>query len=121
MEEKWNDSAQRLFEVVQQQGCSSNPEAMQKKVIQFYHNKEIDMLKLGCTHLNLANICLHKYTNYKFYPFCESDKDLCKKIREVMTVGPLIVFTRKVVVDETFIKNSSRICKSIVGDDATQL
>ena len=95
-------------------------EAMQK-MIQFYHNKGIDMLKLGCTLPNLANICLHRSTNYKFYPFCESDKDLCEKIREDMTGGPSIVFTRKAVVDETFIRDSSNICKSIVGIDASQL
>ena len=95
-------------------------EAMQK-TIQFYHNKGIDMLKLGCTLPNLANICLHKSTNYKFYPICESDKDLCEKIREDMTGGPSIVFTRKAVVDETFIRDSSNICKSIVGIDASQL
>ena len=95
-------------------------EAMQK-MIQFYHNKGIDMLKLGCTLPNLANICLHRSTNYKFYPFCESDKDLCEKIREDMTSGPSIVFTRKAVVDETFIRDSSNICKSIVGIDASQL
>ena len=58
------------------------------------------MLKLGCTLPSLANICLHKSTNYKFYPFCESDKDLCDKIRENMTSGPSIVRTRKAVVDE---------------------
>ena len=37
-------------------------EVMQK-MIEFYHNKGIDMLKLGCTLLNLANICLHKSTD----------------------------------------------------------
>ena len=95
-------------------------EAMQK-LIQFYHNKGIDMLKLGCTLPNLANICSHKSTNYKFYPFCESDKDLCEKIRDDMTGGPSIVFTRKAVVDKTYIKNSSNICKSIIGIDASQL
>ena len=42
-------------------------------------------------------------------PFCESDKNLCEKIREDMTVGPSIVFTRKNVVDETFIRISSAI------------
>ena len=31
-----------------------------KKTVQFYHQKEIDMLKLGCTFPNLANNCLHK-------------------------------------------------------------
>ena len=66
------------------------------------------MIKLGCTLPNLANICLHKSTNYKIYPFCESDKDLCEKIREDMTGGPSIVFTRKAVVDETYIRNSSK-------------
>ena len=43
-------------------------ETMQK-MIKFYHDKGIDLLKLGCTLPNLANICLHKSTNRKFYPF----------------------------------------------------
>ena len=38
-----------------------------------------------------------------------------------MTGGPSIVFTQKAVVAETFIRNSSIICKSIVGIDASQL
>ena len=95
-------------------------ETMQK-VIEFHHNKGIDMLKLGCTLPNLANICLHKSTDSKFYPFTESDKDLPEKIREDMICGPSIVFTRKAVVDETFIRKSSNLCKSIVGIDASQL
>ena len=95
-------------------------EAMQK-MMEFYHNKGIDMLKLGCTLPNLANICLHQSTNHKFFPFVESDKDLHDKIREDMTGGPSIVFTRKAVVDQTFIRNSENICKSIVGIDAIQL
>ena len=78
-------------------------EAMQK-MIEFYHSKGIDLLKLGCTLTNLANICLHKSTDSKFYPFTESDKDLLEKIREDMVGGPSIVFTRKAVVDETFIR-----------------
>ena len=95
-------------------------EAMQK-MMEFYHNKGIDMLKLGCTLPNLANICLHQSTNHKIFPFVESDKDLHDKIREDMTGGPSIVFTRKAVVDQTFIRNSENICKSIVGIDASQL
>ena len=81
-------------------------EAMQK-MNEFYHQKEIDMLKLGCTLPNLANICLHKSTDSKFYPFTESDKDLLEKIREDMVGGPSIVFTRKAVVDDTFIRKST--------------
>ena len=80
-----------------------------QKMIQFYHKKGIGMLKLGCTFPNLANMGLHKSTNHKFYPFCESDKDLCEKIIEDMTGGPSIVFTRKAVVDETYIRNSSNV------------
>ena len=95
-------------------------EAMQK-MIEFYNNKGIDMLKLGCTLPNLANIYLHKSTDSKFYPFTESDKDLLEKIREDMVGGPSIVFTHKAVVDETFIRKSSNLCKSIVGIDAIQL
>ena len=37
-----------------------------------------------------------------------------------MIGGPSIVFTRKAVVDETFIRNSSKVCKPIVGIDASQ-
>ena len=86
-------------------------EAMQK-MIQFYHNKGINMLKLGCTLPNLGNICLHKSTNYKFYPFRESDKTCGEKTREDMTDGPSLVFTPKAVVDETYIRNSSNVYKS---------
>ena len=95
-------------------------EAMQKKLA-FYHKKGIDMLKLRCTLPNLANICLHKSTSAKFYPFTETDKDLLQKIRQDMVGGPSIVFTRQAVVDETFLRDSGNICKSIVGIDASQL
>ena len=64
------------------------------KMIEFYHNKGIEMLKLGYTLPNLANICLHKSTVSKFYPFTESDKNLIEN-----------------VVDETFLRKSSNLCK----------
>ena len=79
------------------------------------------MLKLGCTLPNLANICLHKSSSANFYPFTETDKDLLQKVREDVVGGPFIVFTHKAVVDETFIRDSGNICKSIVGIDASQL
>ena len=97
-----------------------SPHWKQCKVLAFYHKKGIDMLKVGCTLPKLAIICLHKSTSAKFYPFTETDEDLLQKIREDMVDGPSIVFTRKVVVDETFIRNSRNICKSIVGIDASQ-
>ena len=44
-----------------------------------------------------------------------------KKLREDVIDGPSIVFTRKALVEETFIRKSANICKSIVGIDASQL
>ena len=46
------------------EGVVPTLEAMQK-MIESYHNKGIDMLKLGCTLHNLANICLEKPTGSK--------------------------------------------------------
>ena len=92
-----------------------------KKMMKFYHDQKNDMLKLGCTLPNLANICLHKSMDRKFYPFIEADKDLHEKIRSEMTGGLSIVFTRKAVVDKTFIRRSNNVCKAILGIDASQL
>ena len=95
-------------------------EAMKKK-IEFYHQKEIDMLKLGCTLPNLANFWLHKSTDSESYRFTESDKDLLEKIREDMVGGPSIVFTFKAVANETFIRKSTELCKSFAGINASQV
>ena len=64
---------------------------------------------------------MHKPADSKFYPFTESDKDVLEKIREDMVGGPSFLFTRKAVLDETFIRKSSNLCKSKVGIDASQL
>ena len=92
-----------------------------QKMIAFYQDRKIDMLKPGCTLPNLANICLHKSTNAKFYRFTEGDENPSEKFREDVVGGPSIVVACKAVVDETFIRKSTNICKSIVGIDATQL
>ena len=76
-----------------------------QKMIAFYHDKDIDMVKLGCTLPYLANICLHKSTDAKFYPFTEGDKDLLEKNREDVVGGPSIVFTPKAVVGENLFKS----------------
>ena len=78
-------------------------------------------MKFGCTLPILANICRQKSACAKLNPFTETDKDLLQKIPEDMVGGASIVFTRKAVVDETFIRNSRDFCKSTVGLDASQL
>ena len=81
------------------------------------------MLKLECALPNRANICFHKSTTAKFYPFAENDKDLylLEKICEEIVGGLSIVFKSKAVVDETFVRDWTNWCKSIVRIDAGQL
>ena len=85
-----------------------------QKVVEFYHNKGIDMLKLGCTLSKLAKICLHRSTSARFYPFTESYKDLLSKTREDMVGGPSIVFTREAVADETHIRKPQMSAKRLL-------
>ena len=92
-----------------------------QEMLASYHKKGIDMLKLGCTLPNLKSTYLHKSSSTKFYPFTETNKDLLQEIGEAMVGGLSIVFTREAVVAETFIRNSTNICKSILGIDASQL
>ena len=72
-----------------------------KKMIASYHDKKIEILKLGCTLPNLANICLQKSTVAKFYTFIEGDKNRLVKIRKDVVGSPYIVFTCKAFVDES--------------------
>ena len=51
--------------------------------IEFYHDKGIYMLKLGYTLPKLAIICLHKSSDYKFYPIFSSDSDLPEKYGKI--------------------------------------
>ena len=120
----WENTNMQYFSVFLK--CYNNKdvvptvEAMQK-MIKFYQGRGNDVLKLGCTITNLANICFHKSTDANFYPFTETEKVLLEKIREDMAGRPSIVFTRKAVVHETFIRKLSNMCKSIVGIDASHL
>ena len=79
---------------------------MQKKTA-FYHNKDIDMLKLGFILPNLAFVCLHKSTDAQIYPSTVGDKDLVEKFRKNIVGGPFLNFTLKTVIVETFIRKIS--------------
>ena len=64
------------------------------------------------------------YTNLlmqKSIPLTEGDKESLEKFREDVVGDSSIVFPRKAVVDEVFIKKSKSSCKSIVGIDTSQL
>ena len=78
-------------------------------------------MELGCTVPKIANVCSHKTTKHKFYLFFEGDMDFCEKTREHVTGGLSIVGRRKADVVQTYIRNSSIVCKTIVGIDASQV
>ena len=87
----------------------------EQKMIAFYHAKDIDMLKLGCTLPNLANICLHKSTDAKFYPFTEGDKYLLGKIREDVVGGLSIVLHVKQLLMKHFFENQQTYANLLLG------
>ena len=95
-------------------------EALQK-MMQICHQKRIDMMKLGFTLPNLANRILHSSTSMKFFPFNQEDRSFDDYIREWLTGGPSIIFRRYAKIGTSRIKNSSNMCKTIVGIDASQL
>ena len=60
-------------------------EAIQK-MIAFYHDKNIDVLKLGCNLPNLANICLHKSTDKNSIHSRKGIKAFRKKFEKMLLV-----------------------------------
>ena len=92
-----------------------------QKMVDFHHNKRSNIIKLGCTLPNFSTIYFHKSTTAKFHLFTESDKDLLEKNREGMVREISIVFTREAVVDETFIRETTNLCKNFVGIGAIQV
>ena len=94
-------------------------EALQK-MMQFYHQKAIDILKLSFTLPNLANCVLLSSTSLKFFPFNQEDKIFDDSIRELLTGGPSNILTWYAKVVSSRIKNSSNMCKTIVSIDASQ-
>ena len=91
-----------------------------QKLMQFYYQKRNDILKFGFTLPNLANRILHSSTSLKFFPFNPEDKNFDDYIREWLTGSPSIIFTRYAKLGSSTIKNSSNMCKTIVGIDASQ-
>ena len=90
-------------------------------MVEFYQNKDFERLELLCTLPSMANICLHRSTSAKFYPFTESQKDFLWKVCKDMVGGLSIVLTGKTVVDETQLRKLAKACKSIFGMGAIQI
>ena len=89
-------------------------------MIAFYH-KKYQYVKAWLHSTNLANICVHKSADAKFYPLKEAVVDLLEIVGGDNVCGPSIVFTRETVDGETFIWKWTNVCKSFVGIDTNQL
>ena len=89
-------------------------EAMQK-MIALYNDKDIDMLKLGCTVPNLANICLHKSTDAKLHPVTKGNKDLLEKIREESLVAHLLFLHAKQLLMKLLLENQQTYANLLLG------
>ena len=114
METRRNELIQKLFGWYNNEDVLSTLEATQKKIA-FYHDKDIDMLKLGCTLENWANICLHQLALANFYSFMEGFTDLLEKKREAVVGDLSIVFTWKLILDEDFNRESTKNVNLLVG------
>ena len=84
-------------------------------MIDFYHDRDIDVLKPGCTSSDLANICLHRSTDAKFYSFTEGDKDFLEEVREDVAGVSSIVFTRRAIVDVTSNRKQQSYANLMLG------
>ena len=73
------------------------------------------MLKLGCTLPNLANICLHKSTDPKFYPFTEGDKYLLEKIEKMLLVVHLSFSHGKQLLMKLLFENLQTYANLLLG------
>ena len=89
-------------------------EAMQI-MIAFYHDKGIDMFKLGCTLPSLANICLHNCINAEFYPITEEDKNLLEKIEKTSLVVHLSSLHAKQLLMKLLSENLQTYANLLLG------
>ena len=85
------------------------------KMVVFYNDKDIDMLKLGCILPNLANICLHKSTDAKLYPFTEGDKDLVEKFKKMLLVVHLSFLHAKQLLMKLLFENLQTYANLLSG------
>ena len=115
-----NELIQRLFLLVQHERCCANFGGNEKND-RILPRQRYRYAEAWLYFTKTGIICLHKSTDANFNPFREGDEDLLQRLREGVVGGPSTVFTRRAVVDETFIRNSTNLLKYIVGIDASQL
>ena len=92
---------QRLQTLVKQRKIVFISEAVQT-MIALNHNKNIDVLKLGCTLPTLADICLQMQKPMRLM---KKVMFFLQKTKGDVVFGPFMVFTGKAVVDKNLFAN----------------
>ena len=81
------------------------------KTIEFYHQKETDMLKLGCTLPSLAKSCQHKSTESNFTLLLEAIKTGWRRSVKTWLVVPPLSLHAKLWLKKLLTTNQ-RLCSS---------
>ena len=92
-------------------------EAMQK-MIALYHDKNIDMLKLGCTLPNLAKVCLHKSADAKLQnsiPSRKEIKTIWKKFEKLLLVVHLSFLHGRQLLMKRLFENQQTYANLLLG------
>ena len=84
-------------------------------MIAFFHDEVMYMLNVGCTLPNVANICSHKSTDAKFYPFTEGDKDLLEKVRKDVFGDHLSFLHAKQLLMKLLFENQQTYTNLLLG------
>ena len=120
LEARANEPIHRLFEWVQQQRCCTEFESNWKKYCLLPRQR----YRYAIAWFHFSKPGQHLFTQicwWKNLSLHQNIWSFSEKTREDVSGGRSIVFTRKKIVDETFIRKSTNLCNFFVGIDASQL
>jgi len=95
-----------------------------EKLQKFYRDKQIDIFKTTISVPGIARQMVFKSAKDERAYFSLIDKqnaDLYYSLLESLTGGPSIIFTRKAVANETFVRQGQQPVKKVIGLDANAL
>ncbi len=93
-----------------------------EKMLEFYFELEIDLFKTCQSSPGAARSLMFKDLGQTYFSlFSKKNADLYHVLKANCTGGPSIVYHRYHEADKTFIKNSKKVCKKILGWDCNAL
>ena len=95
-----------------------------ERLQKFYRDNDIDIFKTTISVPGIARQMVFKSAKDEGAYFSLIDKknaDLYYSLLESLTGGPSIIFTRKAIANETFIRNGNKPVRKVIGLDANAL